>query len=109
MNNCRITYTSTSPLDYRGSVNNLVKIVINGIEKEYCVINEGYETLSWYDDEPFHLYKMNQRVWKYELTELVRVAVKSKEEIAAEESVAKAKEALKAAENALKVVKEQSK
>lgn len=31
---------------------------------------------------------------------------KSKEQIAAEESVAKAKEALKAAENALKVVKE---
>lgn len=44
---------------------------------------------------------------KYELIEILEL--KSKEEVAAEESVAKAKEALKAAENALKVVKEQNK
>lgn len=42
--------------------------------------------------------------------EEVRMAkVKTKEQIAAEESVAKAKEALKAAENALKIVKENMK
>ena len=71
-----------------------------------CVISESQETESWYDDEPFHLFQTHCRVYTYELVEFVKVKVKTKEEIAAEESVAKAKEALKAAENALKVVKE---
>jgi len=43
---------------------------------------------------------------KFIYEEVRMVKVKTKEEIAAEESVAKAKEALKAAENALKTVKE---
>lgn len=44
--------------------------------------------------------------WRIEGQQIQQLKVKTKEEIAAEESVAKAKEALKAAENALKAVKE---
>lgn len=106
MNQLGMTYTTDTPLDYRGSANHTVKININGVDKEYCVIQERWETRSWFDEAPMSCYKMNQRVFTYELVEVMEVKAKSKEEIAAEESVTKAKEALKAAENALKVVKE---
>lgn len=109
MNQLGMTYTTDKPLDYRGSTNDLVKVNINGIDKEYCVISERCETRSWFDEAPMHCYKMNNRVWVYELVEFIKVKTKTKEEIAAEESVSKAKEALKAAENALKIVKEQKK
>ena len=46
---------------------------------------------------------------KFVYEEVRTVKVKTIEQVAAEESVAKAKEALKAAENALKAVKEQKK
>ena len=106
MSQLGMKYTSSTPLDYWGNKHNLIKVNINGEDKEYCVISESQETESWYDDEPFHLFQTHSRVYTYELVEFVKVKVKTKEEIAAEESVVKAKEALKAAENALKVVKE---
>lgn len=47
--------------------------------------------------------------WIIEGQQIQQLKVKTLEEKAAEESVAKAKDALKAAENALKIVKEQKK
>lgn len=101
-----MTYTTDTPIDYRGNSNHIVKVSVNGVDKEYCIISERRETRSWFDEPAMGYYKMNRDVWVYELIEFVKVKIKSKEQIAAEESVAKAREALKAAENALKAVKE---
>lgn len=111
MNRLTMTYNSLTRLNYRNSTGglNIVKIKVDDEEKDYCVLSEsmstGAEKGSWWD---YH-NNSNLIIYSYELEEILRVRVKTKEEIAAEESVAKAKEALKAAENALKVVKEQSK
>lgn len=95
-------YNSLTRLDYT-SFSNPVKIKIGEEEKEYFIASENItcegvsvDCNSW----------KGQTVYSYELNEIIKVKTRTKEEIAAEESVAKAKEALKAAENALKVVKE---
>lgn len=78
----------------------LITLNLTGKEEKYCIIAEehGYKDAGWFQEpEP---------VWTSTLQEVVLIKRPSKEEIAAEESVAKAKEALKAAENALKMVKE---
>jgi hypothetical protein len=98
-------YESSTPLDYRGNSQHIVKVNINGEDKEYYVVSERCESKTRYG-EPFNHLDMYQKVWTYELLEFVKVKVKTKEQIAAEESVSKAKEALIAAENALKAVKE---
>lgn len=116
MNRLTMTYNSLTRLNYRNSTGGLdiVKIKVDDEEKDYCVLSEsmstGAEKGSWWD---YH-NNSNLIIYSYELEEILRVRVKTKtkEEIAAEESVAKAKEALKAAENALEVLtsqKEQSK
>jgi hypothetical protein len=99
-----MTYNSLTRLDYRNNPFRVVKITIGTEEKEYCVVSEGITCGSVYSD--IYSYQ-NQTVYSYELHEIVKVKTKTPEQIAAEESVAKAREALKAAENALKVVKEQ--
>lgn len=110
MNNY-IRYTSNEPIEYRGNVNHIISVNIAGKDTKYRVISESCEmksapiqnTVGWW----FH--PQQELVYHYELEEVKFIKVKSKEEIAAEESVAKAKDALKAAKNAWKVVKEQNK
>lgn len=109
MNNY-ITYTGNEPIEYRGNINHMININIAGKDKQYRVISESREIKEVGGQWAFGF--MNREcevVFHYHLEEIKIVKVKSKEEIAAEESLAKAKEALKAAENALKVVKEQIK
>jgi hypothetical protein len=100
-----MTYNSLTPIDYKMNDNGVrtIKIKIGDEEKEYCVVSVNiskHRDYGWWD---FHL---NPTVYSYELEEINLVHVKTKEQKAAEESVAKAKEALKAAENALKAVKQ---
>jgi hypothetical protein len=54
----------------------------------------------------FEKYMYPKEVWSIEGEQIQELKTKTKEQIAAEQSVAKAKEALIAAENALKAVKE---
>jgi uncharacterized protein YceK len=101
MRSLSMVYESLTPLTASGGCQQ-VMIRINGEEKIYHVVNErvvmgGTDSSWWGSSYP---------VYTYELREFIQVKTKTKEQIAAEESVAKAKEALKAAENALKVVKE---
>jgi hypothetical protein len=83
----------------------MVKLNLTGKEELYAIIAEEHgmrgDPSWWGFSEP-------EVIWKTTLQEVILVKHKQpcKEEIAAEESVAKAKEALKAAENALKIVKE---
>lgn len=103
-----MTYNSLTRLNYRNSNGglNIVKIKVADEEKDYCVLSEsissGADRGNWWD---YH-NNSNLVIYSYELEEILKVRTKTKEQIAAEESVAKAKEALKAAENALRVVKE---
>lgn len=106
MSRLGMTYNSLTRLDYRNNPSRTVKIIIGTEEKEYCVVSEGITCESVYTD--FKSWQ-GQTVYSYELHEIVKIKIKTPEQIAAEESVAKAKEALEAAENALKVVKEQKK
>lgn len=78
----------------------IITLKLTGKEEKYCITAEERELKDggWFNDAT--------PVWTSTLQELMFVTRPSKEEIAAEESVAKAKEALKAAENALKAVKE---
>jgi hypothetical protein len=102
-----MTYNSLTRLDYNSFGNSkTVKVQIGEEEKEYVVVSENITCESVYTD--FHSYR-GQTVYSYELHEIIKVKIKTPEQIAAEESVTKAKEALKAAENALKIVKEQKK
>ena len=83
-----------------------IALNLTGEESLYMIIEENYgprqgDNHSWFH-EPEYIYTTT-------LQEVIMVKQPSKEQIAAEESVAKAKEALKAAENALKCVKEQKK
>lgn len=95
-----MTYSSLTRLNYHNNnPTNPVKIKIGEEEKLYYVISESITQGHYWPDRAAFVYE-------YELREVFVAKVKTKEEIAAEESVAKAKEALKAAENALKVVKE---
>lgn len=84
----------------------VVKLNITGKEQLYVITAEQYGTRNGYT---YGWFSNQEMLWTTTLRELTTVRMPSKEEIAAEESVAKAKEALKAAENALKVVKEQTK
>lgn len=74
--------------------NNEVKISVDGLENTYKILEhkEVIRDGGWSAD--------------HEITLVRAEPIKSKEEIAAEESVAKAKDALKAAEDVLKRVKE---
>lgn len=98
-----MSYNSLTRLDFMPNSTKPIKIKILDQEKEYYVISEtiSRDTLS----TDYHMFQ-NYTVYEYELQEIVKVKLPTKEEIAAQESVAKAKEALKAAENALKVIKD---
>ena len=101
MRSLSMVYESLTPLTASGR-HQQVMIRINGEEKIYHVLGERVVMSStdsgwWGSSYPVYIY---------ELREFIQVKTKTKEQIAAEESVAKAKEALLAAENALKVVKE---
>lgn len=81
-----------------------VRLSFDGVEyKDYIIISEDYGCR---EDSFYGHYdnSLSTPTWRTVLREIINL--KSKEQIAAEDSVAKAKEALKAAENALKVVKE---
>lgn len=110
MNKYGIVYRSSTKLDFEGNTNHLVKINIGGEDKLYYVVSEKrteeFENCQWYD---MNYCSDMYIIWTYELSEFRMVKTKSNEQIAAEQSVTKAKEALKAAENALKIIKEQSK
>lgn len=111
MNNY-ITYTSNEPIEYRGNVNHIININIAGKDKKYRVVTESREIKSVPEDIigwSRLCFQQQELVYHYDLEEVKFVKVKRKEEIAAEESVAKAKEALKAAENSLKVIKDEGK
>jgi hypothetical protein len=99
--NLSMIYESLEPLS-GDKVNQPVVVNINGEEKLYYVVSER-RTMSNTD---CGMWGKPYLVYIYEMTQISQVKLKTKEEIAAEESVAKAKEALEAAENALKVVKE---
>lgn len=99
MNNLKMVYESLTPLPH---VHDSVKIEINGESKLYHVMS--HQVIMKRNGSTF---SGSYPVYIYELIELWVIKTRTKEQIAAEESVAKAKEALKAAENALKVVKEQ--
>lgn len=104
MINLGMTYNSLTRLEYYGnSRSKPVKIKVGDEEKEYIVMSESITCEPAYSG--FDFYR-SVTVYSYDLREIVKVKQPSKEEVAAEESVIKAKEALKAAENALKVVKE---
>ncbi|WP_391559705.1 hypothetical protein [Robertmurraya sp.] len=101
MRNLKLVYESLTPLTASGTYQQIM-VRINGEEKIYHVVSErvvmsSMDTGWWGSSYPIYIY---------ELMEFQQVKMPTKEELAAEESVAKAKEALKAAENALKVVKE---
>lgn len=62
----------------------------------------------WFESKPANnFYEIPRKYYKLVAESIQKLTVKTKEEIAAEESVAKAEEALKAAKNALKAVKEE--
>lgn len=103
-----MTYSSSTPLDYelKGECRT-IKVKFGDEEKEYCVLSVNISNPFYPGEYGFSFCRGNNiKLYTYELEEIQKVKVKTKEQIAAEESVAKAKEALKAAENALKVVKE---
>ena len=81
---------------------NQFTIMINSYPRYFQVRNlersTGHRDYSWFERPEIHT--------KFDAVEIPQLTVKTKQEKAAEESVAKAKEALRAAENALKVVKE---
>lgn len=82
--------------------NGLVKLNFTGKEECYRVVSERYGP-----PERWHTAWGNfEYTYTTILSECTVIQAPPKEEIAAQESVAKAKEALKAAENALKCVKE---
>ena len=103
MNRLGMTYNSLTRLDYKNNPRNPIKIKIGEEEKEYYIVSENISRGSVYDD---YTLTSNEVYYSYELHEIRKIKVKTEQEKAAEESVAKAKEALKAAENALKIVKE---
>lgn len=84
----------------------LTKLNLTGEDAVYAIVSETHgpkvKDRNWWSTEL-------ENIWVTTLEEVILVQKPSKEELAAQESVAKAKEALKAAENALKVVKEQKK
>lgn len=95
-----MSYSTLTRLNYHNnSQANPVKIKIGEEEKLYYVISESITQGHYWPNSAAFVYE-------YQLQEVILVHKPSKEEIAAKESVAKAKEALKAAENTLKVVKE---
>lgn len=87
------------------SINESRQFTIKIGEKEYHFQMGDY----WWEAEPTSGWQVPRTHYKFTAEQINKLTVKSKEQIAAEESVAKAKEALKAAENALRVVKEQKK
>lgn len=100
-----MTYNSLTPIDYKLNDNGVrtIKIRIGEEEKEYCLISVNVYSHPNYDGRGW-AFPGSGTVYSYQLDEIIKVKLPSKEEIAAEQSVAKAKEALKAAENALKVL-----
>lgn len=109
-----IVYNTTTRLSRYATV----KILLEGEVKEFKITNERYFGIgsggSGYINSSAGAsgsiaYGGNGSSLINYTYELREIKSKSSEEIAAEESVVKAKEALMAAENALKVVKEQSK
>lgn len=85
---------------------NITKLNITGKEQLYVITAEQYGTRTGHT---YGWFSNPEMLWTTTLREIITVSRPSKEEVAAEECVTKAKEALKAAENALKIVKEQSK
>ncbi len=97
-----MTYSSLTRLNYQNnSQANPVKIKIGEEEKIYYVISESITQGHYWPNSAAYVYE-------YQLQEVMTVKLKTPEERAAEESVTKAKEALKAAENALKCIKEKT-
>ena len=95
-----MSYSSLTRLNYHNnSQANPVKIKIGEEEKLYYVISESITQGHYWPNSAAFVYE-------YQLQEVSVIKVRTKEQIAAEESVAKAKEALLAAENTLKAVKE---
>lgn len=101
MKNLSMIYESLEPLSACG-INQSVVVNINGEEKLYYVISERVIM----SNNGCGMWGKPYPVYTYEMTAISQVKLKTKEEIAAEESVAKAEEALKAAKNALRAVKE---
>jgi hypothetical protein len=101
MKNLSMIYESLTPLSV-GGIRQPIVVKINEEEKIYYVVSERVIM----SDNVCGMWGKPYPVYTYEMTEISQVKLPTKEEIAAEESVAKAKEALKAAENALKAVKE---
>jgi hypothetical protein len=81
----------------------IVKLNLTGKEELYAIIAEEHGVRS---DPSWWGFSEPEVIWKTTLQEVITVKQPSKEQIAAEQSVAKAKEALKAAEKTLKAVKE---
>lgn len=81
----------------------MTKLNLTGKDTLYAIIAEEYGTRG---SHIYGWFSEPEMIWRTTLQEVILVHKPSKEEIAAEESVAKAKEALQAAENALKCVKE---
>ncbi len=101
MKNLNMIYESLKPLS-NNVWNEPVKVSINGEEKIYYIVSERVIVSNsgcgmWGNPYP---------VYTYEMTEVIQVKLPTKEQIAAEQSVAKAKEALEAAKLALKAIKE---
>lgn len=73
-----------------------------GGEEHHFQIQKG----NWESSRLGDMWRTKSTHYHVTAERIHKLTVKTKEQIAAEESVAKAKEALKAAENALKTIKE---
>jgi hypothetical protein len=78
-------------------------VQINGEDRHFVIRDQEISC----NGNGHRRYSSPVQITKFTAMGIDKLTTKTKEEIAAEESVAKAKEALKAAENALKAVKEQ--
>lgn len=97
----RITLEGTNEDGMTLNEYNQFTIKINDKDKYFQV-----RDYNWDRKRPDNPYEIPHTSWSIYAQEIKKLTVKTPEEKAAEESVAKAKEALKAAENALKVIKD---
>lgn len=104
MNKYGITYCSATKLDFEGNIGHVVKINIGGVDKLYHVVSEN-RTDEIENTRPLGIGYCSDWyvVWTYELSEIRMAKTKSNGQLEAEKSVIKAKEALLAAENVLKL------
>jgi hypothetical protein len=91
----------TKDRDGRG----MIKLNLTGKEELYAIIAEEHGVR---DSRTYGWLSEPELVWRTTLQEVILVKTLSKEEIAAEQSVVKAKESLEAAQLTLRAVKEAS-